>query len=285
MSPATAARCGATAGTQGIHPADAASLRGVVRRRGGQGGRVTPGILPYALRASLRLFKIAPGDYVSLHAGVAARADERKKLERLCRYISRPAVSEKRLSLTPNGNIRYRLKTPYRDGTTHVIFEPLDFIARLAALVPKPRLNLIRFHGVFAPNSRYRGRVTKAKRGRGGRPASTGDPEAPTLAERRAAMTWSQRLKRVFGIDIETCPACGGAVRIIACIEDPVVIEKVLTHLNAKGAAPEATRRPPCRAPPQTRLFHLNRPPNEHHPGLRHPAARQGSGRSDGQNE
>jgi len=69
----------------------------------------------------------------SLHAGVAARADERKKLERLCRTISRPAVSEKRLSLTANGNIRYQLKTPYRDGTTHVIFEPLDFIARLAA--------------------------------------------------------------------------------------------------------------------------------------------------------
>nr|UGK56651.1 hypothetical protein [Escherichia coli] len=69
----------------------------------------------------------------SLHAGVAARADERKKLERLCRYISRPAVSEKRLSLTRGGNVRYQLKTPYRDGTTHVIFEPLDFIARLAA--------------------------------------------------------------------------------------------------------------------------------------------------------
>ena len=72
----------------------------------------------------------------SLHAGVAAKAQERKKLERLCRYISRPAVSEKRLSLTPNGNVRYQLKTAYRDGTTHVIFEPLDFIARLAALVP-----------------------------------------------------------------------------------------------------------------------------------------------------
>ena len=63
----------------------------------------------------------------SLHAGVAARADERKKLERLCRYISKPAVSEKRLLLTPNGNIRYPLKTPYRDGTTPAIFEPMDF--------------------------------------------------------------------------------------------------------------------------------------------------------------
>ena len=62
----------------------------------------------------------------SLHAGVSARAHQRAKLERLCRYISRPAISEKRLSLTRNGNVRYELKTPYRDGTTHVIFGPLD---------------------------------------------------------------------------------------------------------------------------------------------------------------
>jgi hypothetical protein len=55
-----------------------------------------------------------------------------------------PAISEKRLSLTPSGNIRYQLKTPYSDGTPHVIFEPLDFIAKLAALVPKPRVNLTR---------------------------------------------------------------------------------------------------------------------------------------------
>ncbi len=72
----------------------------------------------------------------SLHAGVAAKAQERDKLQRLCRHISRPAVPEKRLSLTTQGKVRYELKTPYRDGTTHVIFEPLDFIARLAALVP-----------------------------------------------------------------------------------------------------------------------------------------------------
>jgi hypothetical protein len=58
---------------------------------------------------------------------------------RLCRDISRPAVSEKRLSLTPTGNIRYQLKTPFRDGTTHVIFQPLDFIARRAAVTPGKR--------------------------------------------------------------------------------------------------------------------------------------------------
>ena len=78
----------------------------------------------------------------SLHAGVAAKANQRDKLERLCRYITRPAISEKRLSLTKQGKVRYELKTPYRDGTSHVIFEPVDFIAKLAALVPKPRVNL-----------------------------------------------------------------------------------------------------------------------------------------------
>ncbi len=56
-------------------------------------------------------------------------------------------------------------------------------------------------------------------------------------------MTWAQRLKRVFEIDIETCPACGGAVRIIACIEDPDIIEKILTHLDAKAVESEASRR------------------------------------------
>ncbi len=95
-----------------------------------------------------------------------AEAHQRDKLERLCRYISRPAVSEKRLALTANGQVRYELKTPYRNGTTHVIFEPLDFIAKLAALVPKPRVNLTRFHGVFAPNSKHRVQVTPAKRGK-----------------------------------------------------------------------------------------------------------------------
>jgi hypothetical protein len=148
-----------------------------------------------------------------------------------------------------------QLKTPYRDGTTHVIFEPLDFIARLAALVPKPRVNLTRFHGLFAPNCKHRARVTPAKEGRGGRHATTADPQERTPAERRAAMTWAQRLKRVFAIDIETCPACGGAVRMIACIEDAEVIDKILTHQDAKATEPEAPRRPPCRAPPQAGLL------------------------------
>ncbi len=90
----------------------------------------------------------------SLHAGVMSNAQDRRKLERLCRYITRSGVSEKRLAITAYGKVRYQLKTPYRDDATddrrsHVIFEPLDFIARLAALVSKPRVNLTRFQGVY----------------------------------------------------------------------------------------------------------------------------------------
>jgi hypothetical protein len=63
-------------------------------------------------------------------------------------------------------------------------------------------------------------------------------------------MIWAPRLKRVFGIDIETCPRLRGAMRIIASIEEPAVIEKIIAHLDAKAATAQATRPPPCRAPP-----------------------------------
>ena len=195
----------------------------------------------------------------SLHAGVAIEAHRRDKLEHLCRYMARPALAEKRLELMPNGHIRYRLKTPYRDGTTHVILEPLDFIARLAALVPRPRVNLTRYHGVLAPNSRYRAAITPGRRGQRRQPMEAGvEAMDQTPTERRAAMTWAQRLKRVFAIDIETCERCGGPVKIIACIEDPDVIEKILTHLKcqAENLPVEPARlKPQERAPPQLDLF------------------------------
>ncbi len=99
-----------------------------------------------------------------------------------------------------------QLKTPYSVGTTHVILEPLDFIAKLTALVPKPRVNLARFHGVFAPNSKHRVDVTPAKRGKG---RSHEEHADKTPEQRHQAMTWAQRLKRVFNIDVSVCPECG----------------------------------------------------------------------------
>jgi len=189
----------------------------------------------------------------SLHAGVAVKAHQREKLERLCRYIARPAVSEQRLSLTARGNVRYRLKTPYRDGTTHGLFEPLDFLARLAALVPPPRVNLTRFHGVFAPNSRLRARVTPGRRGRGRQRPGTDDAAA---ALRRRAMSWAQRLKRVFDIDVSTCVDCGAPVRVLASIEDPAVIRRILAHLDAQGQSEGPEGLPQPRGPP-LELGHL----------------------------
>jgi len=121
--------------------------------------------------------------------------------------------------------------------------------------VPKPRVNLTRFHGVFAPNSKHRALVTPAKRGKGSKLKAPDEAQDQTPAERRAAMTWAQRLKRVFGIDIETCPACGGAVKVIACIEDPGVIKKILEHLKQKGEIQEAVKLPESRGPQQTGLF------------------------------
>ena len=63
-------------------------------------------------------------------------------------------------------------------------------------------------------------------------------------------MTWAQRLKRVFGIDIKTCTACGGTLSIIACIEAPAVIKAILAHLTSKARPMHALRLPPGRAPP-----------------------------------
>ena len=65
----------------------------------------------------------------------------------------------------------------------------------------------------------------------------------------------NKRLKRVFNIDIETCTECGGPVKVIASIEDPVVIQKILAHLKEKDEPQAAVQLPGARAPPQGRLF------------------------------
>ena len=81
-------------------------------------------------------------DGFSLHAAVRIEAHERKRLERLCRYITRPALSDERIRVNAAGQVQLELKTPWRDGTTHLVMSPLAFMQRLAALVPRPRLQL-----------------------------------------------------------------------------------------------------------------------------------------------
>lgn len=184
----------------------------------------------------------------SLHAGVAAEAHESQKLERLCRYITRPAISEQRLTISPQGRVRYALKTPWRNGTTHVEFEPVDFIAKLAALVPPPRAHLTRFHGIFAPNAKLRAQLTPSVRGKDATADANADHRTPD--ERRRSMTWAQRLKRVFGIDVSTCVHCGGAARIVASVEEPHAIRAILDHFQKRGVLEQAHYRPRPRGPP-----------------------------------
>lgn len=171
----------------------------------------------------------------SLHAGIACKSSQRKRLERLCRYITRPAIAERRLSVTNNGNVVIALKTPYHDGTTHVVLSPMEFMGRLAALVPRPRVNLTRFHGVFSPNSKLLECVVPKK------PIEEPEKTKP----KTYSMTWAQRLKRVFAVDVETCEKCGGSVRIIASIEDPNVIQKILKHLGLDQPQDPQNRSPP----------------------------------------
>ena len=82
----------------------------------------------------------------SLHAGVCVPARDRMRLERLARYAGRPPLASERLSLLPDGRLLYRLKHRWRDGTTHVIYEPLELMERLPALAPSPRFNLTRYY-------------------------------------------------------------------------------------------------------------------------------------------
>jgi hypothetical protein len=98
-------------------------------------------------------------DGFSLNAAVVCAPHQRDRIERLCRYITRPALALERLSTNGAGQVVYQLKTPYRDGATHFVFEPLEFLARLAALVPRPRGNLVRYHGILAPNAKHRSAV------------------------------------------------------------------------------------------------------------------------------
>ena len=95
-------------------------------------------------------------DGFNLHAFTAISTDDRQGLERILRYMGRPPISQERLSLTSDGSIIVRLKTPRADGTSHLVMAPLEFLSRLTSLIPPPRKNMIRCHGIFGANSGLR---------------------------------------------------------------------------------------------------------------------------------
>jgi hypothetical protein len=87
-------------------------------------------------------------DGFDLHGGVAVAGEDRDRLEQLCRYLLRPPIAQDRLALRPDGRILVTLKLPWRDGTTHLCFEPITLLERRAALTPRPRINVVLYHGL-----------------------------------------------------------------------------------------------------------------------------------------
>jgi uncharacterized protein YbaR (Trm112 family) len=199
-------------------------------------------------------------DGFDLHADTAVRAGDRRRLERLCRYVLRPPVAQEALELTAEGQVRLRLRRPWRDGTRALCFEPSELLERLAALVPRPRVNLLVYHGAFAARGCWRvaGAVAPRPTAAAAAPlAAPGAPPAPPPGPAAPApvgpaadprpppaesvrprhVAWAELLRRTFALDVLACPDCGGRLRLVATIADPRVIARILAHLRAAAGA------------------------------------------------
>ncbi len=153
------------------------------------------------------------------------------------------------MQINAAGQLELELKAPWPDGTTHRVMSPLPFMQRLAALVPRPRLHLIRYHGVLAPNARWRSQVVP----QGARPVDevddSGSPagseglcegQARAVQAQAGHIGWARLLRRVFDIDMQHCPNGGaGQLRIIAAIVERVAIEKILSNSGSRYCTAE----------------------------------------------
>lgn len=204
-------------------------------------------------------------DGFDLDARITVRAGRRKVLERVLRYCLRPPLSHDRIRRLPDGRIQLTFKTPWSDGTSHMVFEPLEFIARLTALIPRPHKNLVVYHGVLAARSAWRRRVVVFRRPKSVASASctpTPSPEmaptppsataapAPTRRPRHHNYAWAAIMRIAFELDVLSCPRCAGRLQLVACITQPLVIQAILRHLALPADAPDPR---PARAPPWAR--------------------------------
>jgi hypothetical protein len=131
-----------------------------------------------------------------------------------------------------------KLKTPWRDGITHLVVSPLEFMQRQAALVPRPRLHLIRFHGVRAPNAKLRALVVPQEPEPPAQATQPAECEANSAHHRPVRRRWAKLLKRVFEIDLEPCPECGGELKIIGATLEQSVVDKTVTQLGLQAQPP-----------------------------------------------
>jgi hypothetical protein len=141
-----------------------------------------------------------------------------------------------RLTALSEDELLFKLKTPWSDGTKSLIFSPIELIEKISALVPPPRVNLIRYHGVLAAAAKNRDKIVPANL-----PQESGKSKSCRL-------TFAALLSRVFKIEIDTCSHCGGKMRIVAALTDPVSIRRYLEGTGQSAKIPEIA---PARAPPQ----------------------------------
>ena len=197
-------------------------------------------------------------DGFNVYAGDAIDGRDRKRVERMCRYLARPPIATERLTETGAGyELRYELKKAWRDGTRFVRLDPYELIARICAMVPPPWFNMIRFHGVLAPNAKLREQVVASARpyvppqenavpnplqlplfGK-----EFDEPEADVGHKRRKPWAWL--LRHVFAIDVSVCPKCGGRMkwRQVALTADAIREGLSRAGLAARGP-PKQNRAP-----------------------------------------
>ncbi len=167
-------------------------------------------------------------DGFDLHANVWVPPNDRARLEHLCRYLLRPPLVQDRLRLRADGRVVVKLKEAWRDGTTHLVFEPLEFLAKLAALTPRPEINLLLYHGVLAPHARWRPQVVGYGRATASEAATRDPAEAgPIASPSPRNWTWAALMRRAFALDVLACPRCGGRLRVIATIEDLLAVRQI----------------------------------------------------------
>ena len=134
------------------------------------------------------------------------------------------------------------LRRRWTDGTTHLVLDPIELLGRLAALVPRPRINLVLYYGVFAARAAARAAVVPTP------PDASGEAEAPPRAGKRPVNPgWAGWMQRSFGFDVLACPRCPGRLRLVALIQQPEVVGRILTHLGLSAELPLLR---PSRDPP-----------------------------------
>jgi len=132
----------------------------------------------------------------------------------------------------------------WRDGTSHFLFEPIEVLEKRAAIIPRPAVNLLLYHGILAPHARWRSQVVRY-----GSPSPESTARqfdaSPRAAGTPGAWTWAALMRRVFEIEVLACPRGGGRLRVLATVQAPRAVQAILASLARSGAPA-----PPGPAPP-----------------------------------